>query len=111
MKKINTLKYVSPFGSSEDVALMIEHYSDNNNLCIQMLYHDTDYDAWLSQCFITLNYNIVLPGNQAFVKSYSENVGVLEFVLEYGLGKLIKYVDGFPLVEFDMDVVNKYLIN
>lgn len=90
-----------------DCILKKDKYANNNNLAILLL-EDNDYRDIIAVA--TVNTDEVLPENFAYIKTYSENKGILETLVNSGVIKKIHgekqqgYVK-LPLVEFDLDKI------
>lgn len=86
-----------------DCILKKDKYANSNNLAI--LLEDNDYRDIIAVA--TVNTDEVLPENFAYIKTYSENKGILEALVNSGAIKKIHgekqqgYVK-LPLVEFDL---------
>lgn len=81
-------------------------YYGNGNTAIQILDKE-DYGLITTA---TVNLGDKLPENQAYIKDYSENEGMLEFLKKTGIvNKVIGYKSsGYiiaPLCELNMDVI------
>lgn len=82
-------------------------YMNNENLALMLK------DKWgATIAVITVNTNETLPADQAYVKDYSENSGMLEALKESGLveeilgEKVLGWVTA-PLVKFNLDGVDE----
>ena len=103
-KDIKTLHFTGPWGE-EELVPRVKSYRDNNNLSIGLL---AVGEYGLEPCAtMTINLGIKLPANEAFVKTFDENEGLLEFIKEHKLGEVLpqKGRSGFceyHKVAFDM---------
>ena len=81
----------------------------NGNLALVLLDEEDNSPV----ATITVNTGEILPPDQAYVKDYSENQGILEFIKEIGLVKEILgytrlgWVESVPLVNFDLKDVEE----
>jgi hypothetical protein len=80
----------------------------NGNLAIRALCIDG------SPAFTaTVNLDEVLPNGYVYIKNYSENEGVLTFLMNLGIvTKIIRYVQSgyvsIPVCQIDMSKLNEY---
>lgn len=87
-------------------------YAENDNTAI-LLYGVDDYSPIATAI---VNLSISLPENQAYIKDYSENEGMLEALKKVGVVKKVigcgssGYIDMIPLCELDLDVIAKLMI-
>ena len=100
----NTLTFSGPYGT-EELAPRVGSYSENNNLAIGLLSDGEDGIEPFTN--LTVNLGIKLPANEAFVKTFDENEGLLGFISEHKLGEVLpeKGRSGFceyHKVSFDM---------
>lgn len=66
-----------------DCVVVKTNYVDNNNLALVLLEENNQQGAPVA--IATVNTDSVLPRDEAYVKSYSENEGMLEALMEAGL--------------------------
>lgn len=86
-------------------------YYVNGNTALQ-LFSRNDHEPI---AVATINLYEKLPQNQAYIKDYSENEGMLELLIEAGI---VTRVIGFknsgyitaPLCELDIEIIKKYAI-
>lgn len=85
-------------------------YMNNENLALML--KDKEDMGGTPIAVITVNTNETLPADQAYVKDYSENSGMLEALKESGLveeilgEKVLGWVTA-PLVKFNLDGVDE----
>lgn len=103
-----TLPFISPFGGKYPVCISVERYQNNGNLALQLYSFDEENGVWEPAGTMTINQGSKLAKNQAVVKNYSENEGMLIFILRNELGKVLVESNHTPIIEFNMDMVNKY---
>lgn len=82
---------------------------ENGNLALVMISED-EYGYQEDVAVITSNLGKLLPDNQAYVKTYSENTGIMEALVKSGiveeiLGESVNGYASFPLVKFNLDEV------
>ena len=83
-------------------------YKNNGNLALML----EDMGGGAPIAVITVNTNEILPADQAYVKDYSENSGMLEALKASGLveeilgEKVLGWVT-VPLVKFNLDGVEE----
>lgn len=90
-----------------DCNIKIGYYA-NGNTAIQ-LFGKEDHEPVATA---TINLYEKLPQNQAYIKDYSENEGMLEVLMEAGIvTKILGYRhNGYivaPLCELDMDILTE----
>ena len=110
---MKTLKLNSMYGGEYEIALHKGVYLHGGNLYINLLCK-TEY-GWEPYSNLTVNLPENLPENQAFIDTNNNGFGITEWIKKHKLGKFTgKFgYSGFcsyPLFEFDMNEVNKYLI-
>ena len=101
---IKTLTFNGPYGT-EELVPRVGSYSENNNLAIGLLSDGEDGIEPFTN--LTVNLGIRLSANEAFVKTFDENEGLLEFIKGHKLGEVLpeKGLSGFCeycKVSFDM---------
>lgn len=83
--------------------LEVHHYSNNNNLAIEMMCDEGPF------AMITVNTGMKLAEPFAAVKTYSENEFVPAMLRDYNLATATgTYVGGMPVYRFNMEEVAKY---
>lgn len=103
---IQTLPFHNRFGN-HDLALAVETYEDNGRLAVDLLcLEDGDLMPY-AMLTVNLPREAVKP-NEAFIKDFDENQGLLQFVLDNHLGTLCpeRGFSGFcsyPKIAFDME--------
>lgn len=108
---IQTLPFEDRFGHY-DLALAVETYSNNKRLGISLLCLD---DGTLMP-YATLTVNLpreTVKANEAFIKDFDENQGLLQFVLDNHLGTLCpeRGFSGrctYPKIAFDMEKLKEF---
>ena len=103
---IQTLPFHNRFGD-HDLALVVETYANNGRLAVSLL--SLDEGELMPYARLTVN----LPGeavnpNEAFIKDFDENQGLLRFVLENHLGtpcpeRGFSMHCSYPKIDFDME--------
>lgn len=95
-----------------DCDLVLENYAENNNTAIRLI----DKRDKSPVAMATVNLSVKLPKDQAYIKDYSENEGMLVAFQKAGFVKdIIGYRDsGFvtiPLCKLDLDKIKEVCIN
>lgn len=116
-----TIPFRSLFGKDYELAIKVYQYAGNGRLAIGLSCQEDGYFEPYTMLTVNLPDEQVGPG-EAFIKTCDENTGLMEFVLENRLGKVLPEagVSGFctypkvafdmeRLKEFDKDGVEKYL--
>jgi len=100
MNEGEQLIYENLFGGRESVSLVADRYDDTKNLCLRLVSHA---DGFLEP-FATITVNVdAMPPYMAYIKNYSENQGMLEFITKNKLGYLVLEKSEkipFPVVQF-----------
>ena len=100
MKEGEKLIYENLFGGRETVSLVADLYEDTENLCLRLV----SYIHGFPEPFATITVNVdAMPPYMAYIKDYSENQGMLEFITKNELGYLVlKKSDKipFPVIQF-----------
>lgn len=117
---IKTIPYHTPGGDYE-ITVTVCSFATNARLAVNLLYKDDSY--WAPFAFLTENLpKEPLRVNEAFIKDFDENKGLLDFILQNQFGTLcpepghsVFYTypkvafDMEKLREFDLEGVEKYL--
>lgn len=103
---IQTLPFNNRFGNY-DLALAVKTYEDNGRLAVELLCLEEDYLEPYAMLTVNLPGEAVKP-NEAFIKDFDENQGLLQFVLDNHLGTLCpeRGFSGFcsyPKIAFDLE--------
>lgn len=106
-----SLPFHGRYGDYE-LAAAISRYTQNNRLAVSLFCKEDG--CWTPYAALTVN----LPGeplrkNEAFIKDFDENTGLLDFVLKNKLGTLCpeKGYSGFcvyPKIAFDMEKLREF---
>lgn len=108
---IKTLPFQNRFGSY-DLALEVGSYYDNRRLGISLLCKKDVF--WEPYAFLTVNLpKEPLQANEAFIKDFDENTGLLDFVLKNQLGTLCPDQGRsgrctYPKIAFDMEKLREF---
>ena len=88
-------KFITPF-EGEEISLMvnISNYS-NDRPAIELLWNDPEYNEWDTYAIATVNMpEVDLKPNEVLIKNYSENEGVLQFLVDNNIvvptGKIVE---------------------
>lgn len=108
---IQTLPFHNRFGNY-DLTLAVETYEDNGRLAVELLCLEEDYLEPYAMLTVNLPGEAVKP-NEAFIKDFDENQGLLQFVLDNHLGTLCpeRGFSGFysyPKIAFDMEKLKEF---
>lgn len=118
---IKTAPFHGPFGDHE-LTVTVCSYAVNKRLAVNLLHKEDGF--FLPFAALTVNLpKVPLQANEAFIKDFDENAGLLDFVLENQLGTLRQGEEGYSnlcayhkiafnmekLREFDLEGVEKYL--
>lgn len=108
---IQTLPFHNRFGNY-DLALAVETYEDNGRLAVELLCQEEDYLEPYAMLTVNLPGETVQP-NEAFIKDFDENQGLLQFVLDNHLGTLCpeRGFSGrcsYPKIAFDMEKLKEF---
>jgi len=105
-----TIELTTPL-FTETVEFRISSYTNNRNLYVGLSSRD---DEGFVEPFtdVTVNLGVTLPPFQAYIKNYSENEGILDFLLKNGFGKTIgerqsDYVE-HPLFLFEEERLKEF---
>ena len=89
---IKTAPFHSPRGDHE-LTVTVCSYAVNKRLAIDLLCKEDGY--WEPYAFLTVNLpEVPLQANEAFIKDFDENAGLLDFVLKNKLGKVLPGQEG-----------------
>lgn len=100
---MKTYNFTSAWGTTTPVYLKALDYQNNGRLAVQA------YEAETNFPFMTITVNVpdekVKNNRSNFVKSYSENEGVLDFLLDNDLAHFVGTMShqGFPQMEFHIE--------
>ena len=64
-----------------NVKVVVAKYAENNNTCLSLV--DLEDNSPVAK--ITVNLSNDLPDDQAFIKSWSENIGMLDWCVKQGI--------------------------
>jgi len=110
---IKSVPYHTPDGDYE-ITLTVCSYAVNGRLAVNLLYRDNEDGNWKPYCFPTVNLsNEPLRANEAFIKDFGENEGILEFLLKNQLGTLCPEAGhsvfyAYPKIAFDMEKLREF---
>ncbi len=62
-------------------------YHNNRNTCVQLLSWSDKYQDWDTYAKLSVNTEEILPGEYFVAKTYSENEGLIEQLIEKGIFK------------------------
>ena len=108
---IKSVPFQSPFGARE-LTVTVCSYAQNKRLAVSLLRKEEG--LWKPYAFLTVNLpKEPLQENEAFIKDFDENMGLLDFVLKNQLGTLCpergrsgRYT--YPKIAFDMDKLREF---
>ena len=106
----NTLDFDWKYGK-ETLAIQVDSYQENQNLFIALWSKENgEFEPFTD---LTKNLSVKLKVNEAFVKTFDENEGLLAFITENQLGKILpeKRRSGFseyPKIAFDMEKLAEF---
>ena len=108
---IKSAPFHSPFGDYE-LTVAVSSYAQNGRLAVSLLCKEDDF--WEPYASLTVNLPTEpLQANEAFIKDFDENVGLLDFVLKNQLGTLCpdRGRSGFctyPKIVFNMEKLREF---
>ena len=109
---IKSAPFHSPYGDHE-LTVTVCSYAVNKRLAIDLLCKEDGY--WEPYTFLTVNLpEVPLQANEAFIKDFEENAGLLDFVLKNKLGKVLPGQEGrsgfctYPRIAFDMEKLREF---
>ena len=109
---IKSAPFHSPYGDRE-LTVTVCSYAVNKRLAIDLLCKENGY--WEPYAFLTVNLpEVPLQANEAFIKDFDENAGLLDFVLKNKLGKVLPGQEGrsgfctYPKIAFDMEKLREF---
>lgn len=109
---IKSVPFHNAFGEYE-LTVTVCSYAVNKRLAIDLLCKEDGY--WEPYAFLTVNLpEVPLQANEAFIKDFDENAGLLEFVLKNKLGKILPGQEGcsgfctYPRIAFDMEKLREF---
>ena len=108
---IKTVSFHSPFGDYE-LTVAVCAYAQNGQLAVNLLCKEDGF--WVPYASLTVNLpKKPLKANEAFIKNFDENEGLLDFVLKNRLGTLCpdRGRSGFctyPKIAFDMEKLREF---
>lgn len=109
---IKTAPFHGPFGDHE-LTVTICSYAVNKRLAVNLLCKEDGY--WEPYASLTVNLPAEpLRPNEAFVKCFDENQGLMDFILGNKLGKALPGQDGhsgfcaYPKIVFDMEKLREF---
>ena len=109
MKTIN----LNAWGTNHPISFYLDNYAENDNLYVGLITTEDGYaEPWSD---LTVNLGDKLPANCAYIDTNNNGQQIVEWLMKNNLGKPTgRYgFSGFcsyPLFEFDMDELSKYLI-
>ncbi len=110
---IKSVPYHTPDGDYE-ITVTVSSYAVNGRLAVNLLYRDGEDGIWKPYAFPTVNLpNEPLQENEAFIKDFDENEGILEFILKNQLGTLCPTAGHsvfytYPKIAFDMEKLREF---
>ncbi len=110
---IKSVPYHTPDGDYE-ITVTVSSYAVNERLAVNLLYKDDEDGIWKPYAFPTVNLpNEPLHENEAFIKDFDENAGILEFFLENQFGTLCPTTGHsvfytYPKIAFDMEKLREF---
>ena len=108
---IKSAPFHSPFGDYE-LTVTVGSYAQNGRLAVSLLCKEDDF--WMPYSFLTVNLpKMQLQANEAFIKDFDENAGLLDFVLKNKLGTLCpdrghSGLCTYPKIAFDMEKLREF---
>ena len=108
---IKSVPFHSPFGDYE-LTVTVCSYAQNGRLAVSLLCKEDEF--WEPYAFLTVNLpKEPLQPNEAFIKDFDENTGLLDFVLKNRLGTLCPEKGGsesraYPKIAFDMEKLREF---
>lgn len=109
---IKTAPFHSPFGDHE-LTVTVCSYAVNKRLAVNLLCKEDGY--WEPYASLTVNLPAEpLRPNEAFVKCFDENQGLMDFILDNKLGKVLPGQEGYsgfcayPKIAFDMGKLREF---
>lgn len=108
---VKSVPYHTPDGDYE-ITVTVCSFATNGRLAVNLLYKNNGY--WEPFAFPTENLpKESLQVNEAFIKDFDENKGILDFILQNRLGTLcpepghsVFYT--YPKVAFDMEKLREF---
>ncbi len=110
---VKSVPYHTPDGDYE-ITVTVSSYAVNERLAVNLLYKDDEDGIWKPYAFPTVNLpNEPLHENEAFIKDFDENAGILEFFLENQFGTLCPTTGHsvfytYPKIAFDMEKLREF---
>lgn len=111
VQQIKSTPFRGPFGEHE-LTVTVCSYAQNGRLAVNLLCKEDDF--WEPYASLTVNLpKEQLRANEAFIKDFDENTGLLDFVLKNRLGTLCpeKGHSGlciYPKIAFDMEKLREF---
>lgn len=108
---IKSVPFHSSFGEHE-LTVTVCSYAQNGRLAVSLLCKVDDF--WEPYAFLTVNLpKEPLQANEAFIKDFDENTGLLDFVLKNQLGTLCpdRGRSGrctYPKIAFDIEKLREF---
>lgn len=109
---IKTAPFHGPFGNHE-LTVTVCSYAVNKRLAVNLLCKEDGY--WEPYASLTVNLPVEpLRPNEAFVKCFDENQGLMDFILDNKLGKVLPGQEGYsgfcayPKIAFDMEKLREF---
>lgn len=109
---IKTAPYHSPFGDYE-LTVTVCSYAVNKRLAVNLLCKEDGYWGPYASMTVNLPAEPVRP-NEAFIKCFDENQGLMEFLLDNKLGRALPGQEGhsgfctYPKIAFDMEKLREF---
>lgn len=108
---IQTLPFHNRFGNY-NLALAVESYEDSGRLAVELFCLEDGYPEPYAMLTVNLLGETVKP-NEAFIKDFDENQGLLQFVLDNHLGTLcpeqgFSGLCSYPKIAFDMEKLKEF---
>ena len=109
---MKTLDFDSRFGKIE-MTIEVRSYMENGNLFVGLYSRTDDGEGFEPYTDLTKNLSVPLKVNEAYVKTFDENEGLMAFILDNKLGTVLPESrrSGFceyPKIAFDMDKLAEF---
>lgn len=108
---IKSIPFHGPFGEHE-LTVTVCSYAQNGRLAVNLLCKEGEF--WEPYASLTVNLpKEPLQANEAFIKDFDENMGLLDFVLKNQLGTLClerghSGLCAYPKIAFDMEKLREF---
>lgn len=105
---------INSYGEEYQLKIEIRKYAINDNLCIQLLYYDDEFESYMPYATLTTNLDGKLGDGCAYVDT-NNCPWAIPLIEKYKLGEYCGTMKqsgfcSYPLYKFDLDALAKHSI-